>query len=77
MKQGPGILFTLEDGKRAERVQAWLAARGLHAEPIADGTAFKVGAVAGEQALDLANALYESGLVHYAQPNWVMEVDRR
>lgn len=77
LKQGPGILFTLADGQRAERVQAWLAARGLRAEPIAGGIAFKVGAIAGEPALDLANALYESGLVRYAQPNWIVEVERR
>lgn len=77
LKQGPGILFTLADGQRAERVQAWLAERGLRAEPIAGGMVFKVGAIAGEPALDLANALYESGLVQYAQPNWAVDVERR
>lgn len=77
LKQGPGILFTLAGGQQAERVQAWLAERGLRAEPIAGGIVFKVGAIAGEPALDLANALYESGLVQYAQPNWVVDVERR
>ncbi len=77
VRQGPGIIFALTDGGSAERVQTWLAARGLRAEPVASGAAFKVSAVAGEQALGLANALFESGLVKYAQPNWIMEVDRR
>lgn len=76
MIQAPGVLFTVTDDASGKRAQAWLAARGWRAEPIADGAAFKIGAIAGEQALDLANALYESGLVQYAQPNWVMDIDR-
>jgi hypothetical protein len=76
MVQGPGVLFTVADGMSAQRAEAWLATRGLRAEPIADGTVFKVGGVTGEHALDLANAIYESGLVKYAQPNWVREFDR-
>lgn len=75
MTQAPGVLFTLADSMSPDPVRTWLAARGLRAEPVAGGTAFKVSSVAGEQALDLANALYESGLVEYAQPNWVLEVD--
>jgi hypothetical protein len=74
MRQGPGILFILADGVSADRVHAWLRARGFAAEPIADGIAHKVGAVRGDRALELANALYESGLVRYAQPNWVMDI---
>ncbi len=74
MTQAPGILFIVADGVSAERVHAWLRVRGFRAEPIADGMAHKVGAVTGDRALELANALYESGLVQYAQPNWVMDV---
>lgn len=76
MIQAPGILFAATDESSAQRAQAWLGARGWHAEPIGAGAVFKVDSVAGEQALDLANALYESGLVKFAQPNWVMNIDR-
>jgi hypothetical protein len=72
--QGPGIVFIMADGVSADRVHTWLRVRGFRAEPIADGLAHKVGAVTGERALELANALYESGLVRYAQPNWVMDI---
>lgn len=75
MIQAPGVLFTVTDDAGAKRAHAWLASRGLRAEPIAGGAVFKVASVAGERALDLANALYESGLVRYAQPNWVMDID--
>lgn len=71
--QAPGVLFTLEDGASPNRVQQWLAARGLQAVSIADGAAFKIEGVAGEAALNLANALYESQLVRNAQPNWVTD----
>ncbi|MGG1944008.1 hypothetical protein AB1286_04275 [Trinickia sp. NRRL B-1857] len=74
MTQAPGILFLVADGVSADRVHAWLHVRGFRAAPIADGMAHKVGAVTGDSALELANALYESGLVQYAQPNWVMDV---
>ncbi|MGN6667528.1 MAG: hypothetical protein ACTHKH_11275 [Trinickia sp.] len=69
--RAPGVLFTLGEGTTANGVQQWLAARGLQALPIADGAAFKIEGIAGEAALDLANALYESALVRSAQPNWV------
>ncbi|HVW51034.1 MAG TPA: hypothetical protein VHC91_11665 [Trinickia sp.] len=75
MTQGPGILFTVANEAMAQRTEAWLAARGLRAEPIAGGAVYKVESVRGEQALDLANALYESGFVKFAQPNWVLDLD--
>ena len=74
MTQAPGILFIVADDVGTDRVHAWLRARGFAAEPIANGAAHKVGAVTGDRALELANALYESGLVRYAQPNWVMDI---
>lgn len=77
MLQAPGVVFTVADSERAKRVEAWLATRGLRAKPIADGAAFRIDNVAGTQALDLANALYESKLVRHAQPNWVIDIDRR
>ncbi|PMS20370.1 hypothetical protein C0Z18_10530 [Trinickia dabaoshanensis] len=76
MRQAPGIVFALDDGASLAPVRAWLAERRLRAEPIASGTLFKVGSITGEHALVLANALFESGLVKYAQPNWVIDLDR-
>ena len=77
MVQAPGVVFTVTDDAGARRAEAWLAARGWHAAPIADGAAYRVEGIAGEKALDLANALYESRLVRYAQPNWVLDIDRQ
>lgn len=77
LRQAPGIVFALGDGATLEPVRAWLAQRRLRAEPIASGTLYKVGAITGEHAIALANALFESGLVKYAQPNWVIDLDRR
>lgn len=77
MVQAPGVVFTVADGASAQRVEAWLAARGLRAKPIAGGAAYKIDNLAGTQALNLANALYESRLVQHAQPNWVIDIDRR
>jgi len=77
MLQAPGVVFTVADSERAKRVEAWLATRGLRAKPIADGAAYRIDNLAGAPALDLANALYESKLVRHAQPNWVIDIDRR
>ena len=77
MVQAPGVVFTVADDAGVRRAEAWLAARGWHATPIADGAAYRVEDIAGEKALDLANALYESKLVRYAQPNWVLDIDRQ
>lgn len=77
MVQAPGVVFTVVDDAGAKRAETWLAARGLHATPIADGAAYRVEGIAGEKALDLANSLYERKLVRYAQPNWVVDIDRQ
>ncbi|HEY3535922.1 MAG TPA: hypothetical protein VGL01_00665 [Trinickia sp.] len=77
MVQAPGVVFTVADGQRAKRAEAWLAERGLRAKPIADGAAYKIDNVAGVQALNVANALYESKLVRHAQPNWMIDIDRQ
>ncbi|KVK98986.1 hypothetical protein [Burkholderia ubonensis] len=76
MVQGPGVMVELKEGK-ASQIQTWLANRGLRARSLGSDTLLAIEGVTGEPAIRLANALYESGLVEAAQPNWIIQVRKR
>jgi len=67
-----GVLVKFKPDWSREHIDAWLAARGLGAERklSIEGNWFLVGTPPGDASLAAANAIFESGEVLSASPNW-------
>jgi hypothetical protein len=67
-----GVLVKFKADWTREHIDAWLSARGLSVERklAMEGNWFKIGTPPGNASLATANAIFESGEVLAASPNW-------
>lgn len=73
-----GIIVTFADDWDSQRIQKWVAAKGLSVESKLDfGNIYVLTTDAGLSSLSLANQIHESGEVVNAQPNWWKELTMR
>lgn len=74
-----GVLLKMHIDWDADRVSKWAATKGFSIAPRANikGNWYFISTVAGNPALDLANALQESGEVIFASPNWWKQTEPR
>lgn len=74
-----GVLVKFKADWNRERIDAFLAERGLAVERrlVMGGNWYRVGTPAGRASLDAANAIHATGQVLAASPNWWMQTATR
>lgn len=67
-----GVMVKFKPDWSRARIEAWLAGRGLAIERqlAMQGSWFLIATPAGQASLDTANAIFETGEVLAASPNW-------
>ena len=74
-----GVLVKFKPDWTRAQIDAWVAGYGVTVERklAIDGNWFRIQTDAGAVSLQIANAMYESGQVLAASPNWWMETKTR